>query len=259
MALKTIVVHLTNDQDHATRMEVAKSLAEQQGAFLTALYITRPSDRLQHIAGRSVSPVFLEEAHESAKRHAAEVEQEFTGYCEHRGIPHEWIVADDEYLDAMARHAHAADLLIVTRPTDQHLEDKLRTRLAEEVIVNSGLPVMVLPPGFKNKGFENNWTPKRVLIAWKANKGAVRAVRDSLAILHQAETALVGTVKSSTEDASSTLEIMQYLERQGIQFTSIERPEQHSVGETLLAMAAAHDCDLLIAGAYSRSRIREIL
>lgn len=253
MALKTIVVHLTNDEDHASRMAVAKSLARQHDAFLTALYITRPSDQLQHIAGRGVSSVFLEEAMKSAERHARELEQEFKDYCTRNDIPNEWIVADGEHLELMARHAHAADLLIVTRPQDAYLEDRVRPRLAEEVIMNSGLPVMVLPPGF-----ENGWTPKRVLIGWKGTREAVRAVRDSLSILQQAEAVLVGTVRPDSEDAISTLEIMQYLDRQGIPAGSIDLMEEDGAGRTLLSMAEAHECDLLVAGAYGHSRLREI-
>ncbi len=254
MALKTIVVHLTNDEDHAQRMAVAKSLARQHEAFLTALYITRPSDHLKHIAGRGVSQVFLEEAIKSAERHAKELETEFKDYCERQEISHEWVVADGEHLELLAKHAHAADLLIVTRPLDEYLEDRIRPRLAEAVILNSGLPVMVLPPGFKD-----DWTPKRVLIGWKRNREAVRAVRDSLPILHKAQQVLIGTVQPDAEDAVSTMEIAQYLERQGIKAETIDLPEQRGVGETLLAMAAAQSCDLLVAGAYGRSRLREAL
>ncbi len=255
MALKTILVHLMNDPNHVSRMAVAKSLARQHGAFLTALYVTRPSERMQYIAGRGASQVFLEEAKKSAERHAEEVEQEFEAYCERNAVEHEWIVADGEHLELLAKHAHAADLLIVSRPSDEYLEDRVRTRLAEEVIMNSGLPVMVLPPGF---GAEGDWTPKRVLIGWKGTREAVRAVRDSLSILQKADSVLVGTVRPESEDAISTLEISQYLKRQGIESDTVDLQEGDGTGKTLLAMAAAHGCDLLVAGAYGHSRLREI-
>ncbi len=254
MGLKTIVVHLTNDKDHATRMAIAKSLAREHEAFLTALYITRPSDNLQHIAGRGVSVAFLEEAVESAERHAKEVEAEFKDFCSREKIPNEWIVADGEHLELLAKHAHAADLLIVTRPEDEHLEDRVRTRLAEEVIMSSGLPVLVLPPDFKSE-----WSPKRVLIAWKGTREAVRAVRDSLSILQAADKVLVGSVRPSAEDAVSTLEVTQYLKRHGIETETIDLTEENGTGRTLLNLAEAHDCDLLVAGAYGHSRLRELI
>ncbi len=254
MAIKTIVVHVTNDEDHAGRIAAAKSLARQHDAFLIALYVTRPADQLQHIAGRGVSRAFLDQARESAERHAEEVEAEFTSSCERNSIPFEWIVADGEHLELMAQQAHAADLLIVTRPSDRYLEDRLRPRFAEEVIMNTGLPVMVLPPGFKG-----DWTPKRVLIGWKGTREAVRAVRDSLSILQKADSVLVGTIRPSEADAVSTIEIRRYLERQGVDCDVIDMQEEDGgTGKTLLSMAAAHDCDLLVTGAYGHSRLREI-
>jgi len=253
MALRTILVHLANDPDHRVRMEVAKSLARAHGAYLIALYITRPGYSMQYLAGRGVSRVFLEEAKASAERHAEELEGEFTDYCERKNIPHEWIVADGEHLDLLAEHAHAADLVVVTRPSDRNLEDRVRLRLAEELVLNTGLPILVLPPGFKD-----DWVPRRVLIAWKPTREAVRAVRDALPLLEKAQEVIVGTVRPSSADAISTMQINHYLDRQGIESKTIDMEEQGSTGETILAMASAHGCDLVVAGAYGHSRLREV-
>lgn len=253
MALKTILVHLANDPDHRARMEIARSLARQHGAFLTALYIARPSEALQHIAGRGVSRAFLEEAAESARRHAQELEGEFTDYCNRESIDCEWIVADGENLESLAKRAHAADLVIVNRPSDRNLEDRVRLRLADELILNTGLPILALPPGS-----HDGWVPKRVLVAWKPTREAVRAVRDSLPILEKAEKVIIGTVRPSAEDAISTLEVEQYLQRQGIEAETVDMDEEDGAGSTILSMAAAHDCDLVVAGAYGHSRLREV-
>ncbi len=253
MALKTILVHLANDEDHVGRMEVAKGLARAYDAFLTALFITHPGDTLKHIPGRGVSPVFLEEAFESANRRARELEGEFSDYCTRENIPHEWVVADSEHLETIARHAHAADLVIVTRPTDQNLEDRVRIRMAEELVLSSGLPILALPPGFGGE-----WLPKHVLIAWKPTREAVRAVRDALPLIETADKVIVASIKPSAEDAVSTLEVMQYLRRQGANVESIDMPEKDSVADTLLAIAESHECNLIVAGAYGHSRLREV-
>ncbi|MEO1193275.1 MAG: universal stress protein [Pseudomonadota bacterium] len=255
MALKTIVVHLTNDENHMVRLEVAKSLARQHGAFITALFITRPSDEVRHIAGRGVSKVMLEEAAASAAKRATELEAEFKDYCQRKSIPHQWIVADGEHLEMISQHAHAADLLIVSQPDERFLEDRIRVRLAEELVMSSGLPIMVLP-----RSWHDDWTPKRALIAWKPTREAVRAVRDALPLLQKAERVYVGTVRPSAEDAISTLEIVQYLQRQDVHphVTEVDESDDKA-GDCLLDMAQTHECDLIVCGAYGRSRLRELL
>lgn len=255
MALKTILVHLADDADHIARLKTAKTLAKQHGAHLTALFITRPMDLPPQITGRGASIAYAREAQARAEEKAKALEAEFGQHCQASGLSHDWIVEDKEHLEALTEHAHAADLVIVSRGQNQHLEDRVRMRLAEELVMITGLPILVLPTGY---------TPaplgKRILIGWKPTREAVRAVRDSLPLLQQADEVMLATVRPTGRDAVSALEIQQYLQRQDVKAETFDFEESDGgAGETLLGVAQAHNRDLIVIGAYGHSRLREVI
>jgi nucleotide-binding universal stress UspA family protein len=59
---------------------------------------------------------------------------------------------------------------------------------------------------------------------------------------------------------ASQAEVLAYLRCHGIAGTAqVVAPELRSVGDTLLAVGAEHEASLLVMGAYSHSRLREML
>jgi nucleotide-binding universal stress UspA family protein len=255
MAIKTILVHLADDQDCPTRLATAVRLAKRHGAHLVALYITRPLDLPIEVAGRAASLPFLEERAAKAEAVAAAVEAEFRGACERQNLTYDWIMQESDHLDALSQHAHAADLIVVSRGPDEHFEDRFRLRLAEELVMTTGLPILALPPGLPAVEIG-----RRVLVGWKPTREAVRALRDARPILARAEAVFLTTVRPTSEDAVATLEIQQYLERHGIPIQTLDVDEAAGgIGPTLLATAETHACDLLVTGAYGHNRLREMI
>lgn len=257
MALKTILVHLADDADAPARVAVAQALAKAHGAHLTALFITRPLDLPVEVTGRGASIAYLEESAAKREEAARALEAGFRADCEARSIQHDWIVEDSDHLDTLARHAHAADLILVSRGPDLHLEDRFRLRLAEELVLVTGLPILVLPPGYQPPQAALG---QRILIGWKPTREAVRAVRDALPLLRQAAKVLLTTVRPTSEDAIATLELVQYLARQEVTVETLDVVESaEGIGATLLDTASMHRCDLIVSGAYGHSRLREML
>lgn len=255
MAIKTILVHLGDDADNANRLATALNLAKAQGAHLSGLYITRPRDLPVEVAGRAASVAYLEESAARAQENAQAAETAFRDACERARVPHDWIMEESFELSSLAVRSHAADLIVVSRGEDRYLEDRLRLRLSEELVMVTGLPVLLLPLGLPPV------TPgRRILIAWKPTREAVRAIRDSLPLLATAEAVYLATVHPGTGDAVAALEIQQYLARHGVQAETLdlEAPDS-STGQTLLDAATAHQCDMLVLGAYGHSRLRELI
>ncbi|HKY95301.1 MAG TPA: universal stress protein [Kiloniellales bacterium] len=257
MALTTMLVQLGRDPDALRRLAVAQTLAKAHRAHLTALYLTRPLTMPAEVVGRGLSRSFLEGEAEDAAESARLLEDSFRAGAEQLGLSHDWIVEDSDNLAALAKHGHTADLIVVSRGTEKTLEDRVRPSVAEELVLVTGLPILVLPPGYAPGEAA---VGQRVLIAWKPTREAVRALRDALPILQRAQKIVLATVQPTSEDAISALEVLQYLERQSLRAETIDVPkEAEGVAATLLAVARAHACDLVVSGAYGHARLQEVL
>ncbi|WP_282609301.1 universal stress protein [Pelagibius sp. Alg239-R121] len=255
MTVKTILVHLADDEEHLKRLEVALTLAEERKAHVTALFITTPIGMPAEITGRGASAAYLSEATAQARKTAEALEEEFDARCERSNIEYSWITTEGDHLDLLARHAHAADLVIASQPTYDSLEDRLRMRLPEELALHSGLPVLVLP---RDENIET--IGKRILVAWKDTRETVRAVRDNMSLLIGADKVFVLTVAPDAYDALSLHEVAKYLERHGVNVdTQNIANYEESVGQTILDVADSCDVDLIVIGAHGHSRLRELI
>jgi nucleotide-binding universal stress UspA family protein len=207
------------------------------------------------IAGRGASAAYLEAARESAREKARALENEFEGLCEQAGVHYSWVTEDGDHLERLAYHAHAADVTIVSKPGQyENLEDHFRLSTMEEFTLVSGCPVLVLPHAEKIPTFGSN-----IMVAWKSTREALRAVRDGLGFLKDAEKVTVLSIGPTASDALSETEFVNYLRRHEITAEPHNVDEGEGIGETLLASAASHGCDMIIMGAYGHSHLREVL
>lgn len=259
MTLKSILVHLADDEDHALRLRAAARLAHDNQAFLRALFLTRPAHMPAGVTGRGASRVFLEEAQDRARAKSDTRKAEFSSRCGEVGIDHEWLVEDGEHLEELARHAHLADLVVVSRSAERDFEGRLNLSLAEGLTIAAGSPVLVLPPKFSDAGEVK--IGKHAMIAWRENREAVRAVRDSLPLLQQADRVSVVSVNDHKgEQGVMPEEVIDFLARHGVKAEAeLIDNGPHGVGDTLLDHQQNIGADLLISGAYGHSSAREIL
>lgn len=254
MSIKTILVHLADDDHYRTRLNVTAELARKYKAHVTALFITTPVTMPAEIAGRGASAGFLAAATESARAKAAELEVECRDYCQKEGISFDWVVEEGAHLDRLVYHAHLADLAVVTQAERQHIEDHFRLHMPEELTLVTGCPVLVLP-----LANEIASCGKHVLVAWKSQREAVCAVRGTLDVMRAADKVTVLSVGKRDETQASEAEAVAYLARQGIAARPLNVPEEDGIAKTLLAQADELGCDLIIMGAYGHSRLREVL
>jgi nucleotide-binding universal stress UspA family protein len=131
----------------------------------------------------------------------------------------------------------------------------LYSRAIESGLFESGRPILLSPPSPPRQIASN------VLIAWNCSTEQARAIALAMPLLQKAERVTVLTVIGGTGvPGPSDEHLIRYLQRNEI----VAKPLQveldgRSTGETILATAQSLNCDLLIKGAYTQSRLRQMI
>jgi nucleotide-binding universal stress UspA family protein len=190
--------------------------------------------------------VYMEE--EQRFRSAAlAAENRFRTLAAERQVIPEWRTAWDDPGTAIVREACFADIVIVGRE---------RYRRRSEVLLHAGRPVVMAPQGvFELSG-------RTVVIAWKDTREARRAVGDALPLLKAAESVHVLQVRHGgppQDERASVNAVVCYLRWHGV-CAHGETPArgERSVADEVLRYAQEHGADLIVAGAYGQSRMREM-
>lgn len=255
MALGTIVVHLANDSRHRDRLSFAMDLARRHGAHLVALYVTAPVHMPAAVTGRGASYAFLAEASDIALQKAKALEAETARLCAASGLSWEWRTEEEqEHEEAIHKYALLADLLIVGQSESVQDNHLVSVERPEEAALKAGCPVLVLP------AVGEYAQTRRALVAWKESPEANRALRESLGVLSRAEKVFVlGIDDPETAQAPGT-SVIAYLKRHNIEAElRTDFGKESDAGPTILAQARALDCDLVVMGAWGRSRLASLL
>ncbi len=128
-----------------------------------------------------------------------------------------------------------------------------------DVLRQSGRPVLVVPDGATA-----TLPPRRAVIAWKPTREASRAIAGAMPLLKKAEAVDVlvidPVVAESAHGGEPGADIAAHLARHGLKVEVVTRPSMNfSVAYALLDYARHAGADLLVAGGYGHSRLREAL
>lgn len=165
-----------------------------------------------------------------------------------------WRSVFDRPTECLAINARAADLIVTARPGKDIAADPYRTVNLGKLILAAGRPVLVMA----DKG--DPLEAKRVLVAWKDTREACRAVADAMPFLSHADDVLVVTLQDHDRAGAETsvTDVVRYLMRHDVKARSKIAGHQHQDdAETLVTMAQTMGADLIVAGAYGHSRLRE--
>lgn len=163
----------------------------------------------------------------------------------------------DLYLigDYVAARARTRDLCIV--PVTDPLDGQ--RSIAEAVAFDSGRPVLLFRPGRADLPAADLGT---VVLAWDGSRSAARAMADALPVMTKAREVRVLTVLNEKPDAHPGLgeDAVRHLKAHGVNAVADEVDASgRAVGQVLDDYVAANRPDLLVMGAYGRSRVREFV
>jgi nucleotide-binding universal stress UspA family protein len=254
MGLKDLLVHVDNDPACRSRLDVAVALAASHGAHLAGIH-AMGWPRFPGYVEVELPPTFLQDQRRHLERQAQRAEARFHEAARGGGLTGEWRSAVGDIIGTVSLHARYADLTVVGQGLDLGSAPEELARLAEELALGVGRPVLVVP---RYGSFET--VGERVLIAWNGSREATRAVHDALPILKRAAkvTTLSIDPEGEPEPRLPGADIALHLARHGIAAEAAStQGGDIAVGDVLLSRAFDLGADLIVMGAYGHSRLRE--
>ena len=128
--------------------------------------------------------------------------------------------------------------------------------------METGRPVFVTPPR------ETEWNPsghigRKVALAWSGSPEDARAISFAMPFLREAEEVCIVFHGGEHGEPAGAEELHNYLGWHGIKTAVTSRAsksdDKTSAGESLLAQAEEVGADLLVMGAFTHSRLRQII
>jgi nucleotide-binding universal stress UspA family protein len=249
-ALGGVLVHVEPAEASRERLRVAISLAKSMGARLIGLGAEMAQPLVASPYGGVNTAEWVVAMNEQIEEDLAAAQKVFSG--ETGGLDSEWRAMCETPARALAALSRSADIIVVSAHPETNY---YRAADPAEVVMRSGRPVLVVPDkGQPLKG-------DAVVVAWKDTREARRALQDGLPFLQRAKQVVVVAVCSQDEAGAvqrQVDDVIDYLSRRGVAAKAkvSVAPDAGVVGE-LNAAAQAIDADLIVAGAYGQSRLRE--
>ncbi|WP_407526306.1 universal stress protein [Methylobacterium oryzisoli] len=250
MTIASVMVPVELESGGAERLLLARSLAERFASRLIGIAACEPLPIRHYGRGAYINARIAEEGELRASKQLMEAEALFRAHtC---GMTRaEWRISRGALTPFLAEQARAADLIVLGRWRLGPATIGSDTVDPGEMILRLGRPVLVVPPDIRTLH------SARIMIAWKDTREARRAVHDSLPFLAMADRVCIASVApEASRDGADDL--ADYLAQHGIADTEIRRTQAGpGVADVLLRLARDAAADLIVAGAYGHSRLRE--
>ena len=259
--MKTILVPTQNSPAIKSALETAVLLARRTGAYVEGipLWFGAPEFVVAELASGFSMEVYR------ARREAETVEARklFETFMQQHNIPAAKTTADRPWFgwfDAVApgeslvgSHGRTFDVIVMGRPDAETAGPY--NRAIESALFESGRPVL-LSPALAPRQVATN-----IMIHWNGSTEQARANAFAMPLLRLAGRVTVLTVLGGQDvPGPSPDQVRKQLRYNGIaaEPKTIEL-DGRSTGEAVLAAAEAEGCDLLVKGAFTRNRLRQMI
>ena len=269
MTTRSILALLIEPETDASVLHAAGTIARQFSAHVA---VTHVRERPRAIAAMGYEGIHAYVSHDLEAEHierANEIEASSrgrfdafveetgfeirtqAGHSDHPSVS--WEAVDEFGPDVVARRGGAYDMIVVGRPLGG--SSNLDLLSVESAIFSTGRPVLVTPPTPPESIGET------VLVGWNRSGPAARAFHAAKALLlERSKKVRLLSVTTGAKQGPSAESIRENLAWHGIDAEIRDlSPDYRSIGEVLLAEASAIGADLLVMGAFSRSRLRQLI
>ncbi len=268
MAIRKILLPLTGTAAGEAALTTALTIANIWKAHVTALHVRVDSRDVAPLAGEGLSGAMIEEMMTATEKESSDrahaVRSMFERFVArqnvvvreaHAGLEHataSFAAVTGREEDIVAQQARLADLTVVPHPDSG--EDVSSSDALHAVLFDSGRPVLISP----QKAVET--IGKRVCLAWNGTAESAESALAAIPWMKQAEAVRILSAEGYQRRGPAAPELAAYLALHDINADIVMFPSiRNSVGAGLLEAARQFGCDLLSMGAYSHSRLRQLI
>ena len=258
--MKTILVPTEHHFSMQSALDTALLLAQKFGACIEG-FALRPgvADLVAMDPDSGLTMVAVKENDAEMVRQAEEL---FRSFMEQHHVPPRtdgptklsctWLESAPSGHDFVGSYGRVFDAIVLPRPGGEWQSPSMIT--LESALFESGRPLLIAPP-----------TPPRslgthIMIAWNRSTEQARATAFAMPLLRLAERITILTVEGSTVAGPSGEDLARSLAMNGLAADPITMPAgKAGAGDTILKKAADLGCDLIVKGAYTQSRLRQLI
>ena len=259
--MKTVLLPTEPHASMQSALETALLLAKKFGSCIEGFPL-RPgvADLVAMDPDSGLTMVAVKENDAELARHAEDV---FRTFMDQRGVPQRsgdaaatlswsWQQDAPSGHDYVGSYGRVFDMIVLARPGPEWQSPSMIT--LESALFESGRPVLIAPPA-SPKSLATN-----VLIAWNNSTEQARTTADAVPLLRLAQRVTICTVEGATVAGPTGEQMARSLKLNGVNAEQITlKKSKSNAGEVLLAKAEELGCDLIVKGAYTQSRLRQMI
>jgi nucleotide-binding universal stress UspA family protein len=259
--MKTILVPTQNSPAMKSALETAVLLAQRTGAYIEGipLWFGAPEFVVAELASGFSMEVYLARREEET----VGARKLFETFMQQHNIPAGKTTADQPWFGwfgavspgetLVGSHGRTFDVIVMGRPDTETAG--AYNRAIESALFESGRPVLL------SQSLAPRQIATNIMIHWNGSTEQARANAFAMPLLRLAKRVTVLTVLGGQDvPGPSADQVRKQLRCNGIaaEPVSVEL-EGRSTGEAVLAAAEAEGADLLIKGAFTRNRLRQMI
>jgi nucleotide-binding universal stress UspA family protein len=261
--MKTLLVPFYDDDAAQAAVDTALTIAGASGGYVEGLFVMRPPQIIDG-EGIALAGSYLNQLKEEGRRLGDRAADRFRRTMSAKGIPEADVTADASGANAgwremdglegqvLGDYGRLFDLIVIGRDFGQPWLDW--TVMCESALFETGRPVLVASATFPAKLGE------RVMIAWNHSTETARTIALSMPLLSGAAAVEVLSIDGWAVPGPTGEQVAAHLRRNGISAAArTAEAGGRAPGEAILREAGDFGADLLVKGAYTQSRLRQLV
>jgi Universal stress protein UspA and related nucleotide-binding proteins len=243
-----LLINVEQMRDDSPAVVLGMAIARSQQAFVTGLHVVAVYPPVM-VMPETIALL------DDQERGAHVRDAWWRGLCDRHGVDGAWEVIRGIYVPVVAKRSRLADFIVTELPVDAP-DAPIGFDNITRILFGDAAPMLLVPDRW-----QGSTPPQRVLVAWHGSGEAIGAIKAALPLLRKATAVRVvdGEREGLPGLVPPPLPLRDWLTRQGVVVDWRPFNASADAGKSLLREAREMNADLLVMGAWGRSRLSELI